>query len=51
MKISFNTTNKSLDPKIRKVKYVSTYESANCHIKSRDLENLYWISKYVIKIS
>jgi len=26
---------------------ISTFESANCHIKSRDLENLYWISKYL----
>jgi len=33
------------------MKHVSAHESVNCHIKSRNLENSYWISKYVVKIS
>ena len=51
MKIRFNTTNKSLVPKIRKMSCASAYEIANCHIKCRDLENHYWICKYQVTTS
>jgi len=51
MKISFNTTNRSLVPKIRKMSCASAYESANCHIKYSDLENHFWTCKYQVTTS
>jgi hypothetical protein len=30
---------------------VPLYENNNCHIKIRDLENHYWIDKYLVTIS
>ena len=50
MKISFNTTNKSLVPNNSKIRCVSAYESADYHIKCREIENHYLMCKYIFRI-